>query len=66
MTDDYAQHKKYEFFFHLSEHAFDTYNKTLGKEIKFSPLDSMAMFGMFQILGDSFDFDNYSKLNITL
>ncbi len=67
--------------FFIFLHAFDTYNKTLGKTVQLSSLDSMAMFGQFQLLItlaldketkstcnpiNLFDFDNYSKLNITV
>lgn len=78
ITDYFEKSSNLSSFF-LFQHAFDTYNKTLGKEMKLSSLDAIAMFGMFQILigialgketevtcnpVDLFDFDNYSKLNI--
>lgn len=78
---DYTNEQKVLVPYRIFLHAFDTHNKTLGKEIKLSPLDSINMFEMFQILIrvalgketeltcnpiNLFDFDNYSKLNITV
>lgn len=57
-------------------HALETYNKTLGKDVKLSSLNNIAMFGLFQIIigielgvGNSvkripinlFDFESYPK-----
>jgi len=62
-------------------HAYKAYCKTLGKEIQLSSLEQIGLFEQFQLiirvaLGkedavkitpiDLFDFDNYSKLNITI
>jgi hypothetical protein len=62
-------------------HAHKTYNKTLGKEIELSSIEEIGLFEQFQLiiqvaLGEEnfvkispinlFDFDNYSKLNITI
>jgi hypothetical protein len=67
--------------FFLFQYAFETYYKTLGKEIQLSPLKGIGLFEQFQLiirvaLGTEetvkinpinlFDFDNYSKLNITI
>lgn len=77
---DYFRTKGDVSSFYIFLHAFKTYNKTLGKEIELPTLDAMAKFGQFQILIglalgketevtcnpiNLFDFDSYSKLNIT-
>ncbi|MDH6357139.1 hypothetical protein [Parabacteroides sp. PF5-9] len=66
------------YFFYL---AFKTYYKILGKEIEPSGFERRVLFEQFQVLigialgkdsgvscipVDLFDFDNYSKLNITV
>ena len=67
--------------FLIFRHAFDRYNQTQGKKRRLSSIEIMGQFGLFQlIIGvtlkkndsvrinyvDLFDFDNYSKLNITV
>lgn len=63
------------------QHALEIHNRTLGKELELSPIEKIALFEQFQLiirtaLGKEnvikinhvnlFDFDNYSKLNITV
>jgi hypothetical protein len=67
--------------FLIFQYAFEIYCKTLGKEKQLSLLDTLAMFGQFQLLisialgkqkdvtcnpVNLFDFDNYSSLNINI
>ena len=67
--------------FLIFQYALEAYYKTLGKEIDLSPIEGIGLFEQFQLiirvaLGkekavkinaiDLFDFDNYSKLNITI
>jgi len=67
--------------FFIFQHALETYYKTLGKEIDRSPIERIGLFEQLQLiirvaLGKEeavkinpinlFDFDNYSKLNITI
>jgi hypothetical protein len=78
---DYIEQSPDLHSFFIFQHAFDTYNKTLGKKTELSSIEAMALFEPFQIiigvgLGKEngikidpinlFDFDNYSKLNITI
>jgi hypothetical protein len=67
--------------FFIFQHVLELYYKTLGKEMQLSPLEKIGLFEQFRLiirvaLGkedtikinpiDLFDFDNYSKLNITI
>lgn len=76
-TDNCININSHYFFYY----AFKTYYGTLGKEIEPSGFEGKVMFEQFQLLigialgkacgvtcnlVDLFDFDNYSKLNITI
>jgi|GEM_PF-3259506 len=79
---DYMSSLKDVSSFGVFLHAYETYtSKTLGESKSLSSLDSILMFGQFQLLIgialekekdvacnsiNLFDFDNYSKLNITV
>jgi hypothetical protein len=78
---DYLEHTTDKHTCFLFQHACETYSNALGKEIQLSPLKGIGLFEQFQLiirvtLGkekvvkinpiDLFDFDNYSKLNISI
>lgn len=80
MTNSSKQVSDLNSFF-MFQHALETYYKTLGKELEFSSIEEIGLFEQFQLiirvaLGKEdavkinpiylFDFDNYSKLNITI
>ena len=79
-TDSFKQASNLNSFF-IFQHALESYYKTLGKEMQLSPLEGIGLYEQFQLiirvaLGkekavkinpiDLFDFENYSKLNITI
>ncbi len=78
---DYFEKSSNLHAFFIFQHAFEFYNKTLGKEIGLSSIEIMGLFGQFQLIINAaihpemiliinqielFDFGNYSKLNITV